>query len=229
MEKEGIMAQEQIKILEVYKSLWKCRDLEIQMLWTRLTLLGAFMALTYAGYGALILKGLDGIKNWGAFNLAAIGASAFGLLFSILWTTTAKGSKAWFERYEAMLAYSQKTFKEHDLFECVADEELILSYLDFDKRCIRRHLQPVDSNLLSQNAGAYSVSKIPIVMGQVSMVAWGVIGLAHFIVCVAGRSCTRNFVQGSNLHVLALLMIGAVAVGSLVICWCVESSALEKK
>ena len=219
---------DRITMKSVYSCLWKCRDLEISMLWTRLTLLGAFMGLTYAGYGALILKGLDGIKNWEVFNLAAIGASAFGFLFSILWTTTAKGSKAWFERYEAMLAYFQKTYKEHGFFESVPNEELILSYLDFDKRCIRRHLQPVDSNLLSQHAGAYSVSKIPIVMGQVSMLSWGVIGLAHFVACVAGRSSVRIFVQGSNPHVLALLMIVAVAVVSTMICWCVESSALKK-
>ena len=219
---------DRIKMRSVYSCLWKCRDLEISMLWTRLTLLGAFMGLTYAGYGALILKGLDGVRNWEVFNLAAIGASAFGFLFSILWTTTAKGSKAWFERYEAMLAYFQKTYREHGLFESVPDEELILSYLDFDKRCIRRHLQPVDSNLLSQHAGAYSVSKIPIVMGQVSMLAWGVIGLAHFVACIAGRSSVRVFVQGNNPHVLALLMIVAVAVVSVVICRCVGSSALKK-
>lgn len=222
------MLPEQIRIHEIYKSLWTCRDLEIKMLWTRLTLLGAFMGLTYAGYGALILQSLDGVRNWEVFNLVAIGASAFGFLFSILWTTTAKGSKAWFERYEAMLVYFQKTYKEHGLFESVPDEELILSYLDFDKRCIRRHLQPVDRNLLSQHAGAYSVSKIPIVMGQVSMLAWGAIGLAHFVACVAGRSCVRIFVQGSNLHVLALFLIVAVAVVSTVICWCVESSALKR-
>lgn len=219
---------DRITMKSVYSCLWKCRDLEISTLWTRLTLLGAFMGLTYAGYGALILKGLDGIKNWEVFNLAAIGASAFGFLFSILWTTTAKGSKAWFERYEAMLAYFQKTYREHGLFESVPDEELILSYLDFDRRCIRRHLQPVDSNLLSQHAGAYSVSKIPIAMGQVSMLAWCVIGLAHFVACVAGRSCVRVFVQGNNPHVLAFLMIVAVAVVSVVICRCVGSSALKK-
>ena len=212
----------------VYSCLWKCRDLEISMLWTRLTLLGAFMGLTYAGYGALILKGLDGVRNWEVFNLVAIGASAFGFLFSILWTTTAKGSKAWFERYEAMLSYFQETYKDLGLFEKVANEELILSYLDYNKRCIRKRLQPVDSNLFSQNAGAYSVSKIPIVMGQVSMVAWCVIGLAHFVACVAGRSCVRIFVQGNNPHVLALLLIVAVAIVSVVICWCVESSALKK-
>lgn len=219
---------EQISISKTYSYLWSCRDLEIQMLWTRLTLLGAFMALTYAGYGALILKGLDGIKNWEVFNLAAMGASAFGLLFAVLWTTTAKGSKAWFERYEAMLAYFQETYKDLGVFEKLADEELILSYLDYDKRCLVKRLRPVDSNLFSQHAGAYSVSKIPIVMGQVSMLAWSVIGFAHFAACVAGRSSVRVFVQGNNPHVLALLMIVAVAVAATVICGCVGSSALKK-
>lgn len=219
---------EQISISKTYSCLWQCRDLEIQMLWTRLTLLGAFMGLTYAGYGALILKGLDGVRNWEMFNLAAIGASAFGFLFSILWTTTAKGSKAWFERYEAMLAYFQETYKDLDVFEKLADEELILSYLDYEKSCLVKRLRPIDTNLFSQHAGAYSVSKIPIVMGQVSMLAWCVIGLVHFVACVAGRSCAHSFIQGSNLPALALLLIVAVAVGSTVICRCVESSALKK-
>ena len=60
------------------------------------------------------------------------------------------------------------------------------------------------------------------------MLAWCIIVLAHFVVCVAGRSSVRVFVQGNNPHVLALLMIVAVAVVSVVICRCVGSSALKK-
>ena len=212
----------------VYSCLWKCRDLEISMLWTRLTLLGAFMGLTYAGYGALILKGLDGIKNWEVFNLAAIGASAFGFLFSILWTTTAKGSKAWFERYEAMLSYFQETYKDLGLFEKVADVELILSYLDYNKRCIRKRLQPVDSNLFSQNAGAYSVSKIPIVMGQVSMAAWCAIGLVHVWACIQGEEVVRNLVHGRVMY-LAVLFVVLTVMCSVMICQSVGSSALKEE
>ncbi len=213
---------------KVYSCLWKCRDLEISMLWTRLTLLGAFMGLTYAGYGALILKGLDGIKNWEVFNLAAIGASAFGFLFSILWTTTAKGSKAWFERYEAMLSYFQETYKDLGLFEKVADVELILSYLDYNKRCIRKRLQPVDSNLFSQNAGAYSVSKIPIVMGQVSMAAWCAIGLVHVWACIQGEEVVRNLVHGRVMY-LAVLFVVLTVMCSVMICQSVGSSALKEE
>ena len=170
------MLPEQIRIHEIYKSLWTCRDLEIKMLWTRLTLLGAFMGLTYAGYGALILQSLDGVRNWEVFNLVAIGASAFGFLFSILWTTTAKGSKAWFERYEAMLAYFQKTYKEHGLFESVSDEELILSYLDFDKRCIRRHLRgPIRFPRSQSSWGRCRCWRgVPLVLLILSLVSQGV-------------------------------------------------------
>lgn len=198
------------------------------MLWTRLTLLGAFMGLTYAGYGALILKGLDGVRNWEVFNLAAIGASAFGFLFSILWTTTAKGSKAWFERYEAMLSYFQETYKDLGLFEKVADVELILSYLDYNKRCIRKRLQPVDSNLFSQNAGAYSVSKIPIVMGQVSMAAWCAIGLVHVWACIQGEEVVRNLVHGRVMY-LAVLFVVLTVMCSVMICQSVGSSALKEE
>lgn len=213
---------------KVYACLWKCRDLEISMLWTRLTLLGAFMGLTYAGYGALILKGFDGVRNWEVFNLAAIGASAFGFLFSILWTTTAKGSKAWFERYEAMLSYFQETYKDLGLFEKVADVELILSYLDYNKRCIRKRLQPVDSNLFSQNAGAYSVSKIPIVMGQVSMAAWCAIGLVHVWACIQGEEVVRNLVHGRVMY-LAVLFVVLTVMCSVMICQSVGSSALKEE
>lgn len=219
---------DRITMKSVYSCLWKCRDLEISMLWTRLTLLGAFMGLTYAGYGALILKGLDGIKNWDMFNLAAIGASAFGLLFSILWTTTAKGSKAWFERYEAMLSYFQETYKDRGLFEKVANEELILSYLDYNKRCIRKRLQPVDSNLFSQNAGAHSVSKIPIVMGQVSMAAWSAIGFIHTAACIQGVETIRNLVHGKVLY-LAVLFVVLTVTCSVIICQSVGSSALKEE
>lgn len=225
------MPREQGRITprDIYKSYWKCRDLEISMLWTRLTLLGAFMGLTYVGYGTLILKSVDGIGNWDAFHLVAIGASGFGLLFSILWTMTAKGSKAWFERYEAMLAYFQETYKDLGFFERMAGEDLVLSYLDYNNRNIVRRLQPIDSNLFSQYAGAYSVSKIPIVMGQVSIAAWGVIGIVHAVACLVGRRGILDFVQNVRVEVIAVTMVVVMVISACVICASVGSSALKGK
>ncbi len=212
----------------VYKCLWKCRDLELNMLWTRLTLVGTFMALTYAGYGALILKGLDGIKRWEFFNLAAIGASMFGLLFSVLWTATAKGSKAWFERYEAMLSHFQKTYKDLGLFVQVADEDQVLSYLDFNKRSILRQIQPVDSNLFTQHAGAYSVSKIPIVMGQLSIFAWGVLGIVHTFAIWCGQKSLVEFVKSNDLYI-APTLIAVAGLGAWLAALRFGSSALSEK
>ena len=201
---------------DIYSSLWKCRDLEIQMLWSRLTLVGTFMALTYAGYGALILKCLDGIKCWKVFNLVAVGASVFGLLFSIIWTATAKGSKAWFERYEALLSYFQETYKEHDLCEKVEDEELVLSYLDYNKRAILRRTPAIDSNLMSPNAGAFSVSKIPIVMGQVSLIAWCAIGLLHMFMLLFDKRNAFSLIQENAFAMALVILMVAVVVGFLV-------------
>ena len=106
-----------------YKGFWKCRDLEIQMLWTRLTMLGTFMALTYTGYGVLLMKIGDKMPLWNVFHLLAIGMGCFGMLFSTLWILMAKGSKAWYEQYEAALKYFQKVNK--DLFEKDADGDSI--------------------------------------------------------------------------------------------------------
>lgn len=218
-----------ISLSDVYSTLWKCRDLEISMLWTRLTLLGAFMALTYAGYGSLIFKGLDGVRNWSHFNLVAVGASSFGFLFSLLWTVTAKGSKAWFERYEAMLGYVQEIYKANGVFNAHDAETLILSYLDYAKPCILQRVRPVDSNILSQLAGAYSVSKIPIVMGQVSMIAWGCLGLGHSIACTLGRSSMLALFSWRGASSLSLFIVVMTAIVAVVICACVESSALKRK
>lgn len=223
------MADTKITPRDIYESFWKCRDLEISMLWTRLTLLGAFMGLTYAGYGTLILRSVDGIGNWDVFHLVAIGASSFGLLFSILWTTTAKGSKAWFERYEAMIAYFQETYKDLGLFERTAGEDLVLSYLDDDKRNVARRLRPLDTDLFSQHAGAYSVSKIPIVMGQVSIAAWCVIGIVHAVACVVGRRGILDFVRNVHVGAIAVAMVVVTAISACLVCSSVGSSALKGK
>lgn len=45
-----------ISIEEFYKSLWRCRDFEIQNLWQRSIFLTAFMLLSYTGYGTVLLK-----------------------------------------------------------------------------------------------------------------------------------------------------------------------------
>ena len=188
----------------IYKGFWKCRDLEIQMLWTRLTMLGTFMALTYTGYGVLLMK-IGDTMNWNVFNLLAVGMGCFGMLFSTLWILMAKGSKAWFEQYEAVLKYFQKENK--DLFETNATGDLILSYLDFKNSKIQTERESVDSSLFTQKAGRFSVSKIPIVMGQVSLIGWGCVVAGHFWCLFAGKEYMKLMVEHLGIKIVCVAVM----------------------
>ena len=206
---------EKIDRKSIYKGFWKCRDLEIQMLWTRLTMLGAFMVLTYTGYGVLLMKIGDKMPNWNVFNLLAVGMGCFGMLFSSLWVLMAKGSKAWFEQYEAVLKYFQKENKE--LFETSAGGDLILSYLDFKNLKIQAEREPIDSSLFTQRAGGFSVSKIPIVMGQVSLIGWGCVVAGHFWCLFAGKDYIKLMVDNLGIKI-ACVMVMATCFAIATIC-----------
>ncbi len=206
----------------VYKGLWKCRDLEINMLWTRLTLLGTFMALTYTGYGVLVIKIVDGVRHWELFNLLAVSAGCLGTIFSVFWIVTAKGSKGWFERYESMIKFFQHTHKE-ELKD--ADGNSLLSYLDYGSSELKPFLAPVDSSLFTQYSGRYSVSKIPIVMGQLSLFGWGAIIGGHTLCLLMGREYMRSVVENLGFKIVycAVMMLCLVV---FVICQRVRSSSL---
>lgn len=193
------------------------------MLWTRLTLLGAFMALTYTGYGVLIIKVVDGVKHWEAFNLLAFAAGCFGVIFSVLWTMTAKGSKGWFERYEAIIKELQHEHKER--LQAENGGKLLLSYLDYNSSDLKPFLAPVDSSLFTQCAGRFSVSKIPIVMGQVSLFGWGVIMMGHVFCLLAGRDRMGLIVEYLGIKIVCVGVM-ALCLAVSMICHKAKSSSL---
>ena len=163
------------------------------------------MALTYTGYGVFLMKIGDKMPNWNVFNLLAVGIGCFGLLFSTLWILMSKGSKAWFEQYEAVLKYFQK--ENANLFEKSDDGDLILSYLDFKNPKIQAEREPIDSSLFTQRAGRFSVSKIPIVMGQVSLVGWGCIVVIHFWCLFAGKEYVRLMVDNLGIKIACVAVM----------------------
>lgn len=198
----------------LYDGLWERRSLEINLLWTRLTMLGTFMALTYTGYGVLLMKIGDAMPSWSVFNLLAIGMGCFGILFSTLWTLMAKGSKAWFELYEAAIENFQKNSR---VFADLPDGTKLIDFLNLKSRAIERLREPVDSDLFSPLAGRFSVSKIPIVMGQMSLMGWIVVVALHFCCLLLGEAYVRQMVEwlGVGIAVLAVL---AVSLGVSVSC-----------
>lgn len=213
-----------IDLASIYKGFWKCRDLEIQMLWTRLTLLGGLIALTYTGYGVLLINEFEHCRNWQVFNLLGVGACCFGIVFSVLWTITAKGSKFWYEYYEKVIEHFQRT--NEDLFEKDANGDRILSYLDFKNEKIDR--PDVNNSLWSAKCGTFSVSKIPIALGQVSMLAWGALIVLHGLFLFLDQEQVKAIAQGLALKIAAFCAIVCVLAVSC-ICAKVKSGFLEER
>lgn len=206
--------EEKMVLKSIHDGLWERRSLEINLLWTRLTMLGTFMALTYTGYGVLLMKIGDKMPDWSVFNLLAIGMGCLGILFSTLWTLMAKGSKAWFELYEAVIDNFQKNSAFLGEF---GHKEEMLGYLNFKSREIGRFRPPVDSDLFSPRAGRFSVSKIPIVMGQMSLAGWIAVVFLHFGCLFLGEAYVRQVVSDLGLGI-AVMAVLAVCFGVSAIC-----------
>jgi hypothetical protein len=172
---------------DLYKELWHGRDIEISNLWQRSLFLGAFLILSYTGYGTLWYSQLQQDKDILSTLLSAsptaiflsIGflmLSGFGLIISILWIQMAKGSKRWYERYEKSIC-------------------LIIDDPDLENRVFSFPHQPegkkgvpmhgyleeadCDDSLFSTSAGYYSVSRVNIAIGQVAMVIWRLLFILH--------------------------------------------------
>lgn len=194
------------------------------MLWTRLTLLGGLTALTYTGYGMLLMKEFENAKNWQVFNLLGVGACCFGIVFSALWTITAKGSKFWYEYYEKVIEHFQRTNK--DLFAQDANGDRILSYLDFTNEKIE--CPDISNSLWVAKCGTFSVSKIPIALGQVSMLAWGVLIALHMLCLFLGQEQVEKIAQELALKIAVFLVLVCMLVVSC-ICKKVKSGFLKER
>ena len=177
------MADEKITPRDIYKTAWKCRDFELSTLWQRSAMLGAFMVAMYAGYGALLLNAFEHgcLQRWIPFNLLAEGMCGFGMVFSALWIMMLKGSKRWYERCEAALSgFRQEMPDEAFVSENVRENA---AFGIFWSSVTERELKKFESNenLLSTAGGPFSVSRVAIMLGQVSLAGWLVLGLGHIV------------------------------------------------
>lgn len=200
---------------DVYETLWRCRDFEITALWQRSAMLGAFMVATYAGYGALMLKALEDGLSMGSplFNVLALGMSCFGMLFSTLWILMLKGSKCWYEVCESAL----NAFNVFGIFLSEPTKSV------FD----RNH--EVNDNLSSSHGGLYSVSRVAIVIGQVSLLGWGVLAMYHVGATVWQCCSGGNFLcRGIVVVITDILFFGLLRYVSVRLKKAVKSSSLSR-
>lgn len=169
--------------LEIYKTLWKCRDFEIDHVWQRAVFLSAFLLACYAGYGGLIMGLATAEKVSIPFpvaNLIAFGVACIGLILSLVWIMMAKGSKAWYEHYENAIRYFEE--KRRMAFSHKKKPRGVL----YINRNSGFKIPSTSSWLWNTKGGAYSVAKINIVIGHISTVIWGLLIMLHLYVLREG-------------------------------------------
>lgn len=181
-----IESSEMISHRDVYKCLWMCRDFELQHLWQRSVFLTAFLLACFTAYVRLAVAMIgktESVDNRWIVNGAAFGICIVGTVLSLLWIMMAKGSKAWYERYENAI----KAFVEEypEAFEGDLDK-----LEGFEWQNLSTYQKPDVSNWLwNAKGGAYSPSKINAAIGYVSLVVWIVLAFVHL--AIAGTSDMR--------------------------------------
>lgn len=207
------MGTDPITNRDIYKTLWKCRDFELSTLWQRSAMLGVFMVALYTGYGALLLNAFEHgcAHRWTTFNLMAVGMCCFGMVFSALWIMMLKGSKGWYELCEAALN-GFKEDKPGDVFEneeVRADAAFGVFYSSSTNRKMEDF--ELDKNLLSTAGGGFSVSRVAIAIGQVSLVGWLALAFTHVVALIVGVPTVKGFLWEYGPVLALLLLIGCVA------------------
>ena len=157
---------------DVYSSLWRCRDFELSHLWQRSIFLTTFLVMSFTGYGSMLLRVCEYITDdnkcipFCILNIAGLCISLLGIVLSALWIMMGKGSKAWYEKYENALYHIERNEKY--------SKAIVANDMD-DEMLMHGSLpaaNPLDTSLFTTNAGRFSVSRINIAIGQVSIVVW---------------------------------------------------------
>lgn len=160
---------------------YDCMKLEIGRLWQRSVFLATFLVLIFAGYGNVLLKLFDTKHSWcveclciSLLNLVCVVISVFGILFSILWILMGKGSKAWQEKYERTLfLFVENVENWNSTVSGLAKHGITHGRL----RGVEA--ERFDNGIFNFKAGAYSPSKINIMIGQISLFFWVIVGISH--------------------------------------------------
>ena len=157
---------------DVYSSLWRCRDFELSHLWQRSIFLTTFLIMSFTGYGSMLLRVCEYITDdnkcipFCILNIAGLCIALLGIVLSALWIMMGKGSKAWYEKYENALYHIERNEKY--------SKAIVANDMD-DEMLMHGSLpaaNPLDTSLFTTNAGRFSVSRINIAIGQVSIVVW---------------------------------------------------------
>ena len=209
--------------LDVYEFLWRGRDFELSHLWQRSVFLAVFLlgiATIYAVYFKDVFicqfASCNQFKGVFAqilvFGFVPILITAIGVIFSELWIMMAKGSKAWYEVYEDSIAkvskikefWTDKSFE--DVYGNWEKNEFIFGNLSLKDKT------KCDVNLFSTAGGAFSVSKINIMIGIVFLFVFIGLHIVHIIWEVYLYTHLCNNFKVSDIIFLSLSLLLTISI-----------------
>ena len=164
---------------KILAHLWECRNFELTLLWQRSAFLGVFLTLIYTGYALLWGDNLYGDLCRLRFNMMGAILTLVGVIVSLLWVAMMRGSKAWYEVYEsAITAFvgndtTSETKGMNPSVRGFGVEEIKGFPIKFMQSNSKKFL------IFSLEKGAYSPSRILILIGWLSCIGFAVAFSCH--------------------------------------------------
>ena len=197
---------------KIWDKQYECRNFELSSFWQKSAFLFCFLSLCFAGYGALVSHIVN--KDTNPDSIPYIfqymcGVSLLGIVLSILWIYLMKGSKAWYEVYEKSI-YEIET----EIFKG-KNEKYIEG--EFAKKMRKNY----SNSFIGTSGGAFSPSKINIVIGWILLIVWcccGIFSLYNLLytlqLCKSQftKSFNDDFWQVSIISVLAIIGISIITI-----------------
>lgn len=239
---QNIVINSKITAKDIRDSLWRCRDFELSHLWQRSIFLTTILLLCFTGYGIVTIKLFDNIEytvesSAYILNNVALVLCLVNIIFSCLWIMMAKGSKAWYERYE-------KAIDAFDYNEKYVNDEVIKTGVNtydngtnpiggFQYPNLLHYVKPeIKDCIFSCKGGAYSPSKINIAIGQIAFVIWCLVFGIHFYLSTCDFRLDPELLK-SHIPVFLLFIFIIILILIFVSVWMkgiwVKSSVLGKK
>lgn len=232
--------------MDVYNFLWRGRDFELSHLWQRSVFLAMFLLGIASAYGVyfkdVFLKLFQteeqaiGCNQIFIFGIVPMAIAILGVVFSKLWIMMAKGSKAWQEIYEdsiAKMSGIREFWNAVIIEECDRNTGKFLSEEFLFGNLSLKDATKCDKCLLSTAGGAFSVSKINVMIGIVFLLMFGVLACSHAVWTVCALLKLYNLLTISNCSCLFVILFVLLLIMNLIfMCCCIKkkcsSSYLEE-
>ncbi len=184
--------QKKVEPKDLHDLMWRCRDLEIDNLWKRSTLLATFLVIFWTGLGYTFYKYIDlrldsekvFVLRSSIGNFFLLGIQIYAMLgsfISLLWICMTKGSKAWVEFFEGHIDYiknekNREMFFSDDLVKRLENGE----YIPYNGYVPEEFSRNWSDFILSSSGGAFSPSRINVVIGIVSFLLFSIVEYLMF-------------------------------------------------